>query len=132
MSDPARQPLVIDVTELSAGIFVAALSGEMDIATSPELAMRLATVRGPVPYYVLVDLSELTFTDSTGIKALVSSAKELESRGGGLIVFAPMPNVQRVFDIVQLSEVLTIVPSLDEAILESQRRAREASLRAGG
>jgi anti-anti-sigma factor len=127
MNEPLRQPLVIEVTELSAGTFVAALAGEMDIATSPELTTRLATVRGPVPYYVLVDLSELTFIDSTGIKALVSSAKELEARGGGLIVFAPMANVQRVFDIVQLPEVLTIVPSLDDAIVESQRRTGEAA-----
>src|SRR5579863_432825 len=116
MSESARQPLVIEVTELSGGTFVAALSGEMDIATSPELASRLATVRGPVPYHVLVDLSELTFIDSTGIKALLSSAKDLEGRGGGLIVFAPMPNVQRVFDIVQLPDVLTIVSSLDAAV----------------
>jgi anti-anti-sigma factor len=132
MSESARQPLVIEVTEPSAGTFVAALSGEMDIATSPELTSRLATVRGPVPYNVLVDLSELTFIDSTGIKALVSSAKELELRGGGLIVFAPMANVQRVFEIVQLSDVLTIVPSLDEAIMESQRRAGDAAPRSGG
>ncbi len=132
MSEPPRQPLVIEVTELSAGTFVAALSGEMDIATSPELTMRLATVRGPVPYHVLVDLSQLTFIDSTGIKALVSSARELETRGGGLIVFAPLANVQRVFEIVQLSEVLTIVPTLRDAIVESQRRARAAAPRPGG
>ena len=131
MNDSPRPPLVIDVTELSRGTFVAAVLGEMDIATSPELLSRLSTVRGPAPFHVLVDLSELTFTDSTGIKALVSSAKDLETRGGSLIVCAPMPNVQRVFDIVQLSEVVTIVPSLDAGILEAQRQAGDAAARPG-
>jgi anti-sigma B factor antagonist len=127
MSDYAREPLVIEVRELPVGIYVVAVSGEMDIATSPELMSRLSTVRGPVPYYLLIDLSELTFMDSTGIKALVTSAKDAESRGGRLIVVAPTANIRRVFDIVHLSEVLSIVDSLDAAILETQIAADGAA-----
>jgi anti-anti-sigma factor len=123
----SRQPLVIEVTELSGGTFVAAISGEMDIATSPQVSSSLALVRATAPYHVLVDVSQLAFIDSTGIKALVSSAKDLEARGGDLIVFGSTPNIRRVFDIVQLQEVLTIVASLEDAIAESQRRTDGAA-----
>ena len=116
MSDSLREPFAIDLTELSDGVYLVAISGEMDIATSPELTSRLSTVRGPTPYRVLVDLSNLTFIDSTGIKALGSAAKDLEGHGGTLVVFAPTANVRRVFDIVNFSEVVPIVESLDAAI----------------
>jgi anti-anti-sigma factor len=121
MSDPLREPFIIDVTELSPGAYLVVISGEMDIATSPELTSRLATVRGPERYQVLVDLSQLTFMDSTGIKSLISSAKEVESRGGRLVVFAPTANVQRVFDIVHFADVVPIADSLDAAISQAQQ-----------
>jgi anti-anti-sigma factor len=127
MSDSFREPFVIEVTELSAGIYRVVVSGEMDIATSPELVSRLSTVRGPAPYHVLVDLAQLSFIDSTGIKALVASAKDAASHGGTLVVVAPTANIQRVFDIVQLSEVLAIVPSLDAAISQAQQRSDGAA-----
>jgi anti-sigma B factor antagonist len=123
MSDHFREPFAIDVAELSAGMFVATVSGEMDIATSPELISRLSTVRGPASYHVLVDLSQLSFIDSTGIKALVASAKTVESHGGTLVVVAPAANVRRVFDIVQLSEVLSIADSLDAAIGQARQNS---------
>jgi anti-sigma B factor antagonist len=116
MSDPIQEPFTIEVTEVADGMFVVALSGEMDIATSPELTSRLATVRGAEPYHVLIDLSELAFVDSTGIKALITAAQDVEEHGGSLIAFAPTANLRRVFDIVHLSAVVPIVDSLQSAI----------------
>jgi anti-anti-sigma factor len=121
MSDPFREPFVIEVTELSGGTYLVTVSGEMDIATSPELLSRLSTLRGSGPYRVLVDLARLTFMDSTGIKVLVSSAKDVAARGGELVVVAPTKNIRRVFDIVQLSDVLLIVESIDAAMGQVQQ-----------
>jgi anti-sigma B factor antagonist len=127
MSDSFREPIVIEVTELSGGVHLVVVSGEMDIATSPELVSSLSSLRGPAPYHVLVDLSRLSFIDSTGIKALVSSAKNAASQGGSLVVVAPTANIQRVFDIVQLSELLAIVPTLDAAISQAQQNSDGAA-----
>jgi anti-sigma B factor antagonist len=127
MSESLPEPFAIEVSQLAAGTYLVALSGEMDIATSPELMSRLSTVRGPAPFHVLVDLSALSFIDSTGIKALVSSATQLESHGGTLVVVAPTQNIRRVFDIVHLSEVLSIVPSLDAAVSQAQQTSEGAA-----
>jgi anti-anti-sigma factor len=116
MSDPIREPFTIEVTEVADGVFVVVLSGEMDIATSPELTSRLATVRGAERYHVLIDLSELAFVDSTGIKALITAAQDVRERGGDVIAFAPTANIRRVFEIVHLSDVVPIVDSLETAI----------------
>jgi anti-sigma B factor antagonist len=116
MSDYFRELFVIEVSEVSAGVYVVALSGEMDIATSPELVSRLAGVRGTGTYRVMVDLSRLGFIDSSGIKALVSSAKTVQANGGALMIIAPPPHLEKVFDIVQLSSVIPIAASLEEAL----------------
>jgi anti-anti-sigma factor len=126
MSDYFRELFVIEVSELSAGVYRVALSGEMDIATSPELVSRLAGVRGTGPYWVLVDLSRLSFIDSSGIKALVSSAKTVEANGGALVIVAPPPQLEKVFDIVQLSSVIPVSASLDEALGLVEQRGRQS------
>jgi anti-sigma B factor antagonist len=129
MSDYFRELFVIEVSEVSEGVYVVALAGEMDIATSPELVSRLAGIRGKGSYRVLVDLSRLGFIDSSGIKALVSSAKTVEANGGALVIVAPPPHLEKVFDIVRLSSVIPVAASLDGALsLSAQNgvRAQEA------
>jgi anti-sigma B factor antagonist len=116
MSDYFRELFVIEVSEVSEGVYVVALAGEMDIATSPELVSRLEQVRGKGAYRVMVDLSRLSFIDSSGIKALVSSAKTVEANGGRLVVVAPPPHLEKVFDIVRLSSVVPVAASLKEGL----------------
>lgn len=116
MSDYFRELFVIEVSEVSDSVYVVTLAGEMDIATSPELVSRLAGVRGTGAFRVMVDLSRLGFIDSSGIKALVSSAKTIQANGGTFVIVAPPPHLERVFDIVQLSSVVPVAASLEEAL----------------
>jgi anti-sigma B factor antagonist len=65
---------------------------------------------------VVVDLSELTFIDSSGISVLVTAARAASAERGTLVVAAPSPHVRRVFDIVKLSELMAIEDGLDGAL----------------
>src|SRR5215218_5027877 len=76
------------------------LAGELDMSSAPALDRVLgpAVERGGT---VLVDLSELTFMDSTGINAFLKAARSLNGRGC-LILHGEQERVRRVLDLVRL------------------------------
>jgi anti-sigma B factor antagonist len=92
-----------------AGVRVLAVSGELDIATAPELCARLDASRSTRRPRMLVDLTEVDFCDSTGLRALLGAASEVRAHGGRFaIVCAPSGGVARLLDIVGASEWMAI------------------------
>ncbi len=83
------------------------LAGELDMSNEPELdeVLRAAVEKGGP---TLVDLSELTFIDSTGISALLRAAVALGDRGC-LILHGEQDHVHRVLDLVGVEASITNV-----------------------
>lgn len=82
--------------------------GELDLATSPQLGdaleRELADGRS-----VVVDLSRVTFIDSTALNTLVGALHSCGANGGSLAVSASLPaQVSRVFELTGLDSVLPI------------------------
>ena len=127
VNDPSLELFAIDVSQPSNGLYVVSLTGELDIASAPELPRRLDTLHAAGRYHVVVDLSKLTFIDSSGINALVVAAKAIQGNGGEMTLVAPTPHTQRVFEIVHLSEVVSIEQSVDAAILRAEDGGRGGS-----
>lgn len=80
------------------GKAVVAVSGEIDLATSPDLTACLDQVDG----VVVVDLTRVTFLDSSGMGALVAARKRLQADGGDLSVRAPRDNVRGALEATGL------------------------------
>jgi anti-anti-sigma factor len=78
------------------GVRVIRLWGELDLATADKLTEGLSNLDGSA----VLDLSELTFIDSSGISALVHQY----NRRGGLVLIGPRPNVARVLRIAGLED----------------------------
>jgi anti-anti-sigma factor len=97
------------------------VSGELDMANCSELALQLETLRDPVRP-VIVDLSELAFTDSAGIHTLLREA-ERQTR---MVLVCPPGNVRRVLRITSVETTFACYPTLDEAIADI-RRTRPAA-----
>lgn len=76
-----------------------AVTGELDLATCPRLAGSLDTVVDAGTGDVLVDLSRVTFLDSTALTVLVTYRQRLASAGRHLVVHQPSPVVVRVLTI---------------------------------
>lgn len=74
------------------------LSGELDMSSAPELDRVLEAAAEPGGA-ILVDLSELTFMDSTGINAFLKAALSLSGRGC-LVLHGEQDRVRRVLDLV--------------------------------
>jgi anti-sigma B factor antagonist len=101
----AFRPPRFDVTaEPHGGGTLLRVSGELDLVSEPQLSEAFARVAGQP---VLIDLSELAFMDSTGLRALLAAAKthpDLKLRG-------PLqPAVER---LLELTQTLTILPFED-------------------
>ena len=108
MSSPFADPFSVNEHE-EAGVRVIAVAGELDIATAPKLCARLDASRAGRKPRLLVDLTEVDFCDSTGLRALLGAASEVRAHGGRFaIVCPPSGDVARLLEIVGAAEWLAI------------------------
>jgi anti-anti-sigma factor len=84
------------------------VAGELDLSTSPKFGNALQRELDG-GRSVVVDLSRVTFIDSTALNTLVGALRSCESNGGSLAVSPRLPpQVSRVFEITGLDGVLPI------------------------
>jgi anti-sigma B factor antagonist len=100
-----EEPLRWSVRCGAEGIDVA-LAGEMDLATSGPLAQALTEVLDTKPVTVRLDLAEVSFLDSSGIRCLVGAAERAAAVGGHLVVRNPTPMVLRVLELCGVDQLL--------------------------
>jgi anti-sigma B factor antagonist len=83
------------------------LSGELDIDGAPEVSSRLSDLATKALDTVVLDVSGLTFLDSSGLRAILSARNELQSTGATLVLEGVTGTVERVLDATGLRELLT-------------------------
>lgn len=111
-----RPTLTISLRRLEDGLAVLSLEGELDFASGSELRhelSRIATERQP---RVVVEVSGVTFIDSTGLNTLASGARTFEEKHGVLVVAGASEHVRYVFEIVHIGDTVCVTPTLDEAL----------------
>ena len=103
---------LISSRRLANGTFVVAAGGEVDLCTAPELERALAGPLAEGATQLVVDLSEVTFVDSTALHVFLRAARQLDREAGELIVVVPDPNVRKVFEITGVGRFFSVVSSL--------------------
>jgi anti-anti-sigma factor len=83
------------------------LIGELDLTTAPILAEALSALSEEAGTPPSLDVSELTFLDSTGLNLLIRTAQSYPDRR--LQLRSPTPNVRRVLDLAGLGALFEIV-----------------------
>jgi anti-sigma B factor antagonist len=99
---PAYQLIDIHVAR-SDGRVVVHVSGELHLMSSGPLTERLSAI-APTPRTVL-DLSEVSFIDSTGLRALWLFQQTRRRDGRRLFLQSPSPAVRRLLDVTGLTSV---------------------------
>jgi anti-sigma B factor antagonist len=94
---------------------VIAVSGEIDVATAPQLRECLHSVIAVGKSTVVLDLLDVTFLDSTALGVMVGALKRCRELGGDLHVVVADPRIMKIFEITGLSNVFTIADSLQAA-----------------
>jgi anti-sigma B factor antagonist len=106
----------VSVSRFGNDSFVVAAGGELDLHTTGLLRDRLDDVLDAGGRRILVDLTGVSFMDSTALGVLVAAAGALRSSGGHLVLVADDPRVTRVIEITGLERVFRIESSLPEAV----------------
>lgn len=89
--------------------------GEID-SHSVHAFHEAATEAANLAAHVVIDLTQVTFVDSTGLGGLIAARKTARERGGSLSLVSPPPLVRRLLGSTRLHDVFDIYDSLDEAI----------------
>jgi anti-sigma B factor antagonist len=80
------------------------LVGELDIATAPRLESELRSVEGGRPSVLVIDLRQLSFIDSTGLRLLIGADARAREDGRRMAFVAGPGSVHRVFQLALLDK----------------------------
>jgi anti-sigma B factor antagonist len=109
VSDDVSRTALLDISIDHGPITTITLTGDLDPATAPLLDDALGTlVADDAVGRVVLDLSGLSFLDSSGLRVFVTAREALVSRGADLALRQPSANVSRLLDITGLGEVIEV------------------------
>jgi anti-sigma B factor antagonist len=100
--------LTVSVDEGNARHINVSLSGEIDAYTAPKLKDSLVPASEITGTKMTVDLSEVSYMDSTGLGVFVGIFKTLRANDGDLQLVGLSDRLQRLFEITGLSEIMNI------------------------
>jgi len=96
-------------TSIAGRAAVIALSGELDLAGAAALEQELTRLEAERTSAVVLDLRDLGFMDSSGLRQITLAAKRAEDLGRRLALVPGDPQVMRVFEITRMRERLDFV-----------------------
>jgi anti-sigma B factor antagonist len=87
-----------------------ALEGEIDMHESPRVKEKLNPIIDRKPAQVFVDLSGVSYIDSSGLAIFIEALQRVHAYGGKLAIFGIRDNVRAIFEIARLDRVFNIYP----------------------
>ena len=99
-----------DDDEGREGTVVVKLQGELDMATAPGLGRALTEALDAKPPAVVLDLTDLTFLDSTGIRILVTACRRAETEGCPFVLRSPRRSVLKALRLTGVDRLMVIEP----------------------
>jgi anti-sigma B factor antagonist len=100
----------------SDSLHVLPLEGEIDLHVSPRVESSLASMIAKRPEHVMVDLSGVTFIDSSGLAVLINAMQDIKEYGGKLTLSGINTNVRSIFELARLDQFFLIDPRDDELL----------------
>ena len=101
-------------TRPGAGLVHLVLRGELDLSTVERVENELDAVETGDEKLLVLDLSGLTFLDSTGLRLMVTADQRAQKDGRRLVIVKGPETVQRVFSITKLDETLEMVDDISD------------------
>jgi anti-sigma B factor antagonist len=89
---------------------------KMDSSIAPSLKSELVTLHAEGARNIILDLSEVRYTDSSGLSALLVGNRIFQEEGGIFVLACLSDHTMKLIRISQLDSVLNILPSVEESI----------------
>ena len=95
---------------------VLALEGEIDLHESPQIREAFAPLIAKKLPRLLIDLSGVSYIDSSGLAVFIDAMQRMQSYGGQLALFGLRESVRNIFKIARLDQVFKIFPDKNAAL----------------
>ena len=102
--------------ERQPGVFIIGLSKRLDSSTAKMVEDRILSVIDGGVHHLVIDLAQLEYVSSAGLRVLLIAARRLRTANGKLALSGPTDHVRKVFDIAGVTSFLSVHASRDEAI----------------
>lgn len=103
-------------TKPNGGITVIEARGEIDVYTAPRLNQVLQDAIGKGARFLALDLTNVTFLDSTGLSILIKWQKQLAEGDGRLVIAGASSPLAKIFKVTGLEELFRLYSSQDQAV----------------
>jgi len=87
------------------------LHGELDMATAPGLGRALSTALDSRPTVLALDLQELSFVDSTGLRVLITACRRAGEQGSTFVLRSPSRSVLKALQLTGVDQLMVIEPA---------------------
>lgn len=108
------------IEESETGVTCVSLNGRLDIAGASTIDLRFNTIAGS-RRAIVVDLSQVSFLASMGIRLLLTGAKATQSKGGSMVLLSPDPTVEKALTTAGIDTVIPIHHDRADAIAAVRR-----------
>ena len=108
----------VDSTKIRDSVGLVTLSGEVDIYTAPRLKERMLELFDGGVRDMVIDLSGVTFIDSTALGVLIGGVRRVNDGGGVMALVVATRPVERILTVTGLDQVFTIHQTRDEALAD--------------
>jgi len=102
--------------ERKDGFLVLGLEGRLDATNSKMFEDKILAVIDEGERQLVIDLSQLNYVSSAGLRVFLLASKRLSPAGGKLVLCSLQEPVKEVFEIVGFFSILSILGSKDEAL----------------
>jgi anti-sigma B factor antagonist len=97
-------------------VVVVALQGRLDTNTSVSLEDELLNLTREANHKVVINLDELDFISSSGLRVLLTAGKQSKRVSGRIVLCGFKDHVKQVFDVAGFTMLFTIYPTQEEAL----------------
>jgi anti-anti-sigma factor len=109
--------VTIERTEVG-GKVVLRVAGRMDAENAVQFEQQCESCISEGFTSLVIDLSDLVYISSMGLRSVVASAKKLRDKGGDLRICRLTGLVRQVFEITRLNQVFPPHDSVESALME--------------
>jgi anti-anti-sigma factor len=102
--------------EQAGNVVIARLIGRLDSSAASSAEENLTRALGGGTPRLAIDLSQLDYISSAGLRVLLVVAKKVQQANGKLVMFGLVPNVREVFSVSGFDKILSIKPDAASAI----------------
>ena len=107
----------MDIMETSqSGVAIIEIKGRLDSKTTGELEQKILAVLEGDGRKLLVDMADLDYINSSGLRVLVMAYQRLKQSGGSLAICGTKDYILEVFEIAGYHRLFNLFPNQEEAL----------------